>query len=187
MMMMPTLSLNFPEVVKQTTFLDHMELYWEQFGHPPERYLTPHFDFHFFGVPEAQVRAVDCKNLTPPAMELTPQGYAPAVPPGANAAEFCVPMMGFHGLPMSEFSGPGQFKPGLFDKVMIAGFYGGKYTFTEPMITREFLLTKQNFSFAVPRPEKVGRKTLYPKTFTATFDAKANAYNFVYSNFEAGQ
>ncbi|GEM85769.1 DUF5602 domain-containing protein [Meiothermus granaticius] len=187
MMMMPTLSLEFPDVVKKTTFLDHLDLYWEQFGHPPERYLAPHFDFHFFGVSQAQAMAVDCKDLTPPAMEMTPKGYAPAVPPGAKAAEFCVPMMGFHGLPLSEFSAPGQLKPGLFDKVMIAGFYSGKYTFTEPMITREFLLKKQNFSFEVPRPAKVGRKTLYPTVFTATFDAKANAYSFVYSGFEAGE
>lgn len=183
----PTLRLEFPEVVKNTTFLDHLDLYWEGAGHPPGRYLTPHFDFHFFGVPSSSVDRVDCKDLTLPAPELTPKGYAPAVPPGANPAEFCVPLMGFHGLPLSEFSAPGQLKPGLFDKVMIAGFYGGRYTFTEPMITREFLLRRQNFSFAVLRPTKVGRKTLYPTVFTATFDAKASAYSFVYSGFEAGE
>ena len=186
-MTMPALSLEFPQVVQQSTFLDHLNLYWVQSGHPPGRYLTPHFDFHFFGIPSAEVMKIDCKNLTPPALELTPEGYAPAVPPGANPAAFCVPTMGFHGLPLSEFGAPGQLKAELFDQVMIAGFYGGKYTFSEPMITREFLLSKQNFSFAVPRPAQAGRKTLYPTTLTATFDAKANAYNFVFTGFEAGQ
>lgn len=185
--MAPELTLDFPDIVKKTTFLDHLELWWEPFGHPPERYLAPHFDFHFFGVPAAMVKKVDCKNLTPPALEMTPKGYAPAVPPGANAAEFCVPLMGFHGLPLDEFSAPGQLKPGLFDKVLIAGFYEGKYTFTEPMITREFLLKKQNFSFELSHPAKTGRKTLYPKLLSATYDAKANAYNFVYSGFVMGE
>jgi hypothetical protein len=185
--MRPEVILEFPEAVKKTTSLDHLELWWEGFGHPPERYLAPHFDFHFFGIPASEVTKINCKNLTPPALELTPKGYAPAVPPGANPAEFCVPLMGFHALPLSEFAAPGQLKPGLFDHVLISGFYGGKYIFTEPMITREFLLKKQNINLEVSRPAKVGRKTLYPTRFQAIFDAKANAYQFVYSGFEMGE
>lgn len=183
----PEAILNFPEVVGKSTFLDHVQVWWEGFGHPPERYLTPHFDFHFFGVPRGEVAKIDCKDLTPPALELTPKGYAPAVPPGANAAEFCVPLMGFHGLPLSEFSAPGQLKPELFDYTLISGFYWGKYLFTEPMITREFLLKKQNLDLEVSRPAKVGRKTLYPTRFKLSYDAKANAYHLAYSNFQAGE
>lgn len=183
----PEAILEFPAAVKKTTFLDHVQVWWEGFGHPPERYLAPHFDFHFFGVSAAEVAKIDCKDLTPPALELTPAGYAPAVPPGANAAEFCVPLMGFHGVPMSEFSAPGQLKPGLFDHVLISGFYKGQYTFTEPMITREFLLKKQNLDLEVSRPAKTGRKTLYPTRFKLTYDAKANAYHLAYSNFQAGE
>ncbi|ADH65277.1 cytochrome c class I (plasmid) [Allomeiothermus silvanus DSM 9946] len=187
MMQGPTLRLELPEAVKQSTFLDHVDLYWEKFGHPPDRYLTPHFDIHFFGVPSAAVDKIDCKNLTPPALELTPKGYAPAVPPGANAAEFCVPLMGFHGLPLSEFAAPGQLKPGLFDYTLISGFYNNQYIFTEPMITKAFLLKKQGFSEAVSRPVTVGRTTLYPTRFSLSFDPQANAYNLVYSGFVAGQ
>lgn len=187
MMQGPTLRLEFPDVVKKTTFLDHMDLYWEKFGHPPERYLTPHFDFHFFGVPSPSVDKIDCKNLTPPALSLTPKGYAPAVPPGADPATICVPLMGFHGLPLSEFSGPGQFKPGLFDYTLISGFYNNQYIFSEPMITKAFLLKKQGFSETVSRPEAVGRTTLYPTQFKLSFDDKANAFNLVYSGFVAGK
>jgi len=187
MMNGPNLRLEFPDVVKQTTFLDHLDVFWEKFGHPPERYLTPHFDLHFFGVPSATVDKIDCKNLTPPDPTLTPQGYAPAVPPGVDPATACAPLMGFHGLPLSEFSAPGQLKPELFDYTLISGFYNNQYIFNEPMITKAFLLKKQGFSGAVARPKTVGRSTLYPTQFTLSFDPQANAYNLVYSRFEAGK
>lgn len=187
MMVMPDLRLEFPDVVKKTTFLDHLDLYWEKFGHPPARYLTPHFDLHFFGVPSAAVDKIDCKNLTPPGPDQTPKGYAPAVPPGVDPATMCVPMMGFHGLPLSEFSGPGELRSGLFDAVLISGFYEGKYTFTEPMITRAFLMTKKPFGGAVARPEVVGRSTMYPTKFNVSFDAATDAFNIVYGGFEAGK
>jgi hypothetical protein len=183
----PDLVLDFPEVVKRTTFLDHMEFWWEPQGHPPERFLVPHFDLHFFGVPAAEVAKIDCKDLTTPAPELTPKGYAPAVPPGANAAEFCVPLMGFHSVPLSEFSAPGQLKPGRFDHVMIAGFYGGRFIFTEPMITQAVLLQKETVRLAVGRPDKVGRKTLYPTTFVAQYDPTQDAYRLVFGGFQAGE
>lgn len=187
MMAGPTLRLEFPDVVKATTFLDHADVFWEAGGHPPERYLTPHFDAHFFGVSSAVVDRIDCKNLTPPDLALTPAGYAPAVPPGADAAAMCVPLMGFHGLPLSEFISPGKFRPGLFDHTLISGFYNNAYIFSEPMVTRAFMLTRQGFTEAVSRPATVGRSTRYPTRFTLRFDERANAYQFVYSAFEQGQ
>lgn len=182
----PTLRLEFPAVVKDTTFLDHLDLYWEAFGHPPERYLTPHFDLHFFGVTSAAVDRIDCKNLTPPDLALTPAGFAPAVPPGADPAAICVPLMGFHGFALSEFSGPGKFRPGLFDHTLISGFYNNAYLFTEPMVTRAFMMSRQEFSSALSRPQTVGRSTRYPTQMTMTHDERANAYQLVYSGFEQG-
>ncbi|WP_276956428.1 DUF5602 domain-containing protein [Allomeiothermus silvanus] len=183
MQMGPEVNLEFPDAVKKATFLDHMELWWEPLGHPPDRYLTPHFDFHFFGLSASETKTIDCKNLTAPTLDLTPQGYAPAVPPQAKPEEFCVPLMGFHALPLSEFAAPGQLKPGLFDQVMIAGAYASKFAFVEPMIARELLLKKQNLSMSVPRPPVLGRRTLYPTQFNATYDSASNAYQFVFSGF----
>lgn len=36
-------------------------------GHPPGPYLTPHFDFHFYTVPQEQRLAMDCADLSKPA------------------------------------------------------------------------------------------------------------------------
>lgn len=186
MMSGPTLRLEFPAIVKATTFLDHADFFWEPYGHPPGRYLTPHFDAHFFGVSSATVDKIDCKNLTPPAMALTPPGYAPAVPPGVDPATMCVPLMGFHGVPLSEFKAPGVLQSGLFDHVLISGFYDNQYIFTEPMVTKAFMLTKQGFTADVARPAQVGRATLYPTKFALRFDERANTYEFVYSGFQPG-
>lgn len=183
----PLLRLELPDVVKQTTFLDHIDVFWEKFGHPPDRYLTPHFDVHSFGIPGESTDKIDCKNLTPPDLALTPKDFAPAVPPGVDPATVCVPMMGFHGFALSEFASPGQFKPGLFDYTLISGFYDNKFIFTEPMITKAFLMKKQGFSSAVNRPATVGRNTLYPTRVSLRFDAQQNAFELVYSQFEKGQ
>ncbi|MCY3304630.1 cytochrome C, partial [Acinetobacter pittii] len=49
--------------------------------------------------------------------------------------------------------------------------------------TRELLLKKQNLSMSVPRPPVLGRRTLYPTQFNATYDSASNAYQFVFSGF----
>ena len=187
MSMGPTLRLELPSVVKDTTFLDHIDLYWEAFGHSPARFITPHFDIHFFGISSANTDKIDCKNLTPPDLKLTPAGFAPAVPPGVDPATMCVPNMGFHGLSLAEFTSPGQLKPGLFDYTVVTGFYDNKFIFTEPMISKAFLLKKQSFGSVISRPAIVGRNTLYPTEFNLRFDSQKNAFQLIYSNFEMGQ
>ncbi|MFD1731896.1 hypothetical protein ACFSC4_13800 [Deinococcus malanensis] len=116
-----------------------------------------------------------------------PQGWAPPVPPGVPPQAVCVPTMGFHSLPLSEFSAPGQIQPGLFDKVMIAGSYGGKLIFLEPMVTQQLLLNRQNFSLPVLMPRNLGRTTRYPTTFNAVYDPGLNAYQFILGDFQTVQ
>src|SRR5688572_14554725 len=52
--------LNFPPVVQATTYFNHVEIHSNLEGHhaagaDPHRYMAPHFDFHFYGIPVAQV------------------------------------------------------------------------------------------------------------------------------------
>jgi Domain of unknown function (DUF5602) len=177
--------VRFPAEVRETTFLDHLGLFWEPEGHEPTgRYDVPHFDFHFFNVPPDRAAAIDCTNLERRDPKLTPAGWVPPVPPGADPREFCVPLMGFHLIPESEFNGPGVFKPGRFDKVMIAGEYEGKFSFLEPMVTKAELEKRRTFSLPVPQPVHLGHATLYPTKFEARFDRAANAYELILSGFE---
>lgn len=180
--------IDFPAAVQQTTFLQHVGFDWNPHGHEPEgRYNTPHFDLHFHGISKAQANSIDCTDMTQINPADVPQGWAPPVPPGVPPQAVCVPTMGFHSLPFSEFSGPGQIKSGLFDKVMIAGSYGGKYIFLEPMVTQQVLLTRENFSLPVPMPSNLGRTTRYPTTFNAVYDPVLNAYQFILGDFQTVQ
>lgn len=182
------LQLDFPEVVQRTTFLNHLGLDWNPEGHEPTaRYGVPHVDLHFYTVNKAQLKAVDCRDLTQVDPASLPPGWLPPVPPGAPPTAFCVPQMGFHSLPATEFSAPGKLHAGTFDKVMILGSYGGKFTFLEPMVTRELLLTGQNFSLPVPVPQNLSQATHYPTRLNASYDRVADAYQFVLSDFRQVQ
>jgi len=180
--------LDFPKVVQDTTFFDHVSLDFMPEGHEPEgRYTTPHFDFHFFGVSKAEVQAIDCTDGAQPDPASVPHGWVPPVPPNATPQAFCVPQMGYHALHASEFKAPGVLQDGLFDKVMIAGYYQGQFQFVEPMITKALLEQKASFTLPVPQPASVGRPTRFPAKFEALYDAKAQAYTFVFSDFKTLQ
>lgn len=173
--MAPVATLSFPAAVQNSTFINHMEINWNEHGHPPVGvYDKPHFDFHFYHTTPDQVMAVNCTDMTAPPQGRVPQGYA--LPP--LTAENCVPMMGFHASPGSDFA------PGFdFQKTMILGYYGGNFDFVEPMVTRDFLLQKQDFSMSIPAPQNAGVSTRFPTKFTADFDESANAYHFIFSDF----
>lgn len=172
----PVAVLQFPQQVKAQTFIDHVEINWNEHGHPPQGVFTrPHFDVHFYHQTRAQVQAINCSDLTAPAANRIPQGYA--LPPVLTSQQ-CVPQMGFHASPGHVFA------PGYeFSREMILGYYGGNLTFVEPMVTRELLQQKQSFSLAIPAPQEVGVHTRYPTQFTAEWDEEEQAYHFVLSNF----
>lgn len=185
----PTIFIaDFPKQVSETTFINHFEFDWMPGGHEPARYMAPHFDFHFYGVDKAAVAAVDCSDATQPNPADLPEGWLPAAPPDMPDPRMaCQPKMGYHSLPASEFGAMGP-KEGLFDKVMVAGFYGGKFTYLEPMVTKAALEKKESFTLPVPQPKvSVGRTTLFPTSFKATYDADAKAYDFVLGDFKTVQ
>jgi hypothetical protein len=172
-------SLAFPDVVQQTTYFNHLEIHSQLHGHPispiaadPNRYRVPHFDLHFYAVPEEQVRAIP--GLPPPLppvpADRLPAGYAQ---PGPSE-----PQMGRHAGPLSELA-----QTGPFSAVMIAGFTpnGTQMHFLEPMLTRELMLRREDFTLPVPAPAALGLATQFPTRFEATFHG--NAYHFVFSDF----
>ncbi|HWG84591.1 MAG TPA: superoxide dismutase family protein [Deinococcales bacterium] len=168
--------LNFPAIVQASTFFNHADLYFVPTGHPPV-YQVPHWDFHFFGIPKAEVGAIDCTNLAGPAPATVPQGWAPPIPPDAPPAAVCVPRMGFHSSPVSDFAPGAKWMHSL-----IGVFYAGKWNALEPMISQEALLARHEISLPVPALT-VGRETLVPTRFTARWDQASSSYNLVFSGF----
>ena len=62
----PVIALALPPAAQTATGLTHLTVFWESMGHPPGPYLTPHFDFHFYTVPQEQRLAMDCADLSKP-------------------------------------------------------------------------------------------------------------------------
>jgi hypothetical protein len=162
--------LPFSAEVQKDTYFNHFEMHWNPKGHPPAVFETPHFDLHFYAVPESAVMSIASMDAEPPAPEYLPAGY---VYPGKDTFEM---QMGVHTL------NPAGLKP-PFNAVMIAGSDKGRMHFVEPMVTRAMLLAKKDVKLDMPRPARFGRSMLYPTKFEGKYDRKADAYRFVFSHF----
>jgi hypothetical protein len=180
----PAAVLPLPERAVAMAGLTQMTFYWEPVGHPPAAYMTPHFDFHFYLVPDAERLAIDCTDTTKPAE--IPAGYilpdeklpeAEAKMMGIDALiGVCIPQMGMHALVQSEYESGQPFR-GNF----VIGYYHAKPIFIEPMISRAMLLEKK--SFELPIPAIPGLTGAHPTVFRADYDATSDSYRFVFSGF----
>ena len=172
-------ALAFPSVVQDSTFFNHLEIQSNPHGHEappgsvnPDRNRVPHFDFHFYGIPEEQVWAIP--DLRPPL----PRVPADRLPAGYTQPGRSVPEMGRHSNPAWALTDPNP-----LSTIMIAGYLpdGSQMHFLEPMISQQVLLGQQDFTLPVPMPQTFGREMLYPTTFAAM--SQGNAWSFVFSDF----
>jgi hypothetical protein len=178
-------SLAFPELVRELTYFDHFEMHTQPIGHEappffanPNRNRLPHFDFHFYAIPEAEVWAI-------PEIRPWPNPLLPDVAPERLPAGYIQPV--FSALEMGRHSNPiySMIDPEPLETTMIAGFLpdASLMHFIEPMISREFLLERNDFELPVPMPEEFGRLMLYPTKCEAEYDPVSDAYHFIFSKF----
>lgn len=169
-------SVDFAPAVKEQTGFTFATIYWEPHGHPPAVYTVPHFDVHFYFVPADQVQSVDCKDTTKP--RLLPTAYSLPdvdIPQLGKLVGVCVPAMGMHAVPSGDLA-PGKHWEGS----MLVGYYSGKPTFIEPMITSALLLRKHSFSLKIPEIEPTPN-VRYPKRFRGIYLPGSQTYRFVLS------
>jgi hypothetical protein len=178
-------AIDMPATVTTQTGITQLTVFWEQGGHPPGAYMTPHFDFHFYSIAESERMAIDCKDLSKPAVlpasyglpdfplppEMIPMmGGVPAL------VGLCVPNMGMHALLSSEIE-----RTDPFASSMVVGYYKSAPIFIEPMLSKAMLMQKQ--SFDLPVPEIPGQNGVRPTKFRATYDTAQQAYRFTFSEF----
>lgn len=165
---------------KEVTPFEHLGVNWSHHGHLPV-FLVPHFDLHFYmitneerlAIPEYSVETDALFNLYPP------EGYMPSnyfTPPGQGSV---YPQMGKHWLPLNL----ADYLP--FSKIMVLGTYNGEFTFIEPMVTVDYLLSGPNFSASFSQPEYFQESTYYPTVYniyedTKTGDIVVSLSDFVY-------
>lgn len=164
-------TLALPKEAKGIGF-DHIGLDWSPKGHLPNGvYNVPHFDVHFYKMPEAQRAKISATGKdvarcnVKPAARYIPAGYI--MPPGTE-----VPMMGAHAL---NAASP-ELKGEPFTQTFIYGFYDGKVTFLEPMIAKSFLETKPNVVTPIPQPKAVAQSGYYPTRYRTSYDPVRKEY-----------
>lgn len=150
--------LYFP-VKKGKNFYKHMLVDWNPQGHEPAHvYDIPHFDFHFYYIPNEERLAIPGVNppyLDPaPGSEFIPSNYLEL--PGI------VPQMGVH---WADLLSPEIAGTGTFTKTLILGSYSGEFIFFEPMITRAYLLTHPNDLIGIRQPSAYKRSGWYPENY----------------------
>ncbi len=161
---------------------------WNSHGHVPEGvYTVPHFDFHFYVVPWAEVAMIlpSDPNFATEANNLPTGGYVPSLyavlaPPGSDAASVAVPQMGVHwsDLLAPELQGmlghPENYQP--FTRTFVYGSWDGEFTFLEPMITRAYLLAASDEVIPVRAPQLRPESGWYPSAYRITHDSQAKEY-----------
>ena len=168
-----------PDAVQSGTGFRVLRVYWEAHGHPPGPFLVPHFDFHFYVVPPADVVAIDCADSLKPSALAAGYGLPDVtIPQIGTLRGLCVPQMGMHSLPETELRATQPFQ-----KTMVVGYYHGQNIFVEPMVTRAILLERRSFTLDVPVVPGQPANTRYPTRFRADYDSTAQAYRFVFSEF----
>ncbi|HET7550103.1 MAG TPA: DUF5602 domain-containing protein [Gemmatimonadaceae bacterium] len=144
---------------------DHMTLDWNPQGHEPAPiYGVPHFDFHFYMIPDAEQAAIaGGPDNTPVESQFVPRDYASQV--------ISVPGMGVHWADTlsAEFHGT------PFTKTFIYGFYQGQMVFVEPMVTRDFLASHPDVSSPVKQAESYQTPGSYPTSYSVRYDASQHA------------
>jgi hypothetical protein len=169
-----TLMLDLPDQASATAF-DHATLDWNPQGHDPVALFgKPHFDFHFYMVDMATIQAISpsdpdyaAKVERAPEAKYVPQDYV--VPPDdAPAAAQAVPSMGVHWVDSSDTS----LVPGSYDfkDIVINGTWDGRYTFIEPIATREWLLTAPSSQQALKLPQAYQHAGYYPTAYGVHVD-----------------
>lgn len=155
---------------------------WQPEGHePPGVYDVPHFDVHFYMMPEMEVEAIEGGPATYSIPDpQIPTGYRRVAAvdtddDGEPDTPAVTPQMGEHLLNASapeipeQMGGDGE----EFTYTFIWGAYGddgeGRITFAEPMITREFLESQQDVTEEVGTPEVFAEPGMYPTSYSIQY------------------
>lgn len=166
--------LMFPAEADRTAF-SHMGFNWNPEGHGPLPgvFFRPHFDVHFYmatpayrhSITNDNLKDVHIQNIEPPR-DFLPSSYERA----PNTSE---PRMGTHYADMSSE----QLKPGKFDNIFLFGGHNGNILFWEPMLTRDYLLSKPNFTATIPQPKAYPVSGYYPLSYSVKFDKATGNIN----------
>lgn len=171
--------IDLPEEARRLTPYKHISLDWTPHGHEPNGvYDKPHFDIHFFMISRDEQNAITASNpdlQKLPDSSLMPPFYVPE--PGG------IDKMGKHWVDVtSPELNPA--KPAPFTNTLIYGTYNAKVIFIEPMVTRDFFLSKPDTVMSIRQPNSFAIKSHYPTKYKIKFDKAVNKITVSLLDFE---
>lgn len=156
---------------------------WNPEGHvPPGTYDLPHFDMHFYMVPEEKIDSIrvggcdlfiHCEDREKALMPVDPK----YVHPDHISVGATVGRMGDHLLnSKSPELAPDPKDKKKFTHTWIFGSYEGQITFYETMMTREYLLGKPQECFDIKLPQAWQRAGYYPTRYCIRHDSDSDTF-----------
>jgi len=162
---------------------------WEPHGHAPSGvYDSPHFDFHFYMLPEIERQRImpgPCSGVMNCDQEQRAISPVPSkyIPDNYINTELAFARMGNHYIDetIPELNG------GIFTQTLILGSYDSKITFYEPMVSRNFLLSKPRICSPIKIPVAFETAGYYPTKYCIRYNHYRKMYKvslekFVYRN-----
>jgi hypothetical protein len=153
---------------------------WNPVGHiPPGVYDLPHFDVHFYLEPIENVFAIEPGPCGPEfvrcdqfdlAKKSIPVNYIHSDYKDVDAV---APAMGNH---LIDLTSP-EFNGQRFTRSWIFGIYGGRITFYEEMLTRDYILSKPDRCHPIKTAAAVERAGYYPTVSCVRYDTARDTYN----------
>ncbi|MDX1396169.1 MAG: hypothetical protein R3195_17440 [Gemmatimonadota bacterium] len=161
-------------------------LNWNPIGHiPPGVYDTPHFDMHFYIEPIEKVFAIEPGPCGPEFVRCDQfERATKPLPPNYVASDYqdvqaVAPAMGNHLIDMTSPELHGE----PFTRTWIYGFYDGRITFYEEMVTRAYMLEQGAECFPIKAPEAVEIGGYYPASSCIRFDPESEEYSVSMEDF----
>lgn len=158
---------------------------WENHGHvPPGVYDIPHFDFHFYMISDIERKMIlpghcfglmNCE-LTEKAIQPIPDDY---IHPDYVNTELAFAHMGNHYV---DSTSP-ELNDGLFTQTFIFGSFDGDITFYEPMVSRDFLLSKPSMCAPIKQPLLFQTSGFYPTEYCVRYNANTEMYRVSLESF----
>ena len=140
--------LRLPREVREAAGVDHVGINWNPHGHDPNGiYDRAHFDFHFYRISLSErdelVDSPENETLgaAAPPKSLLPRDYV-------YAPKSFLPRMGAHWV---DRHAP-ELNGSPFTATFLYGFYRGELLFFEPMVTKDFLASKQPLEMKLKQP-----------------------------------
>jgi hypothetical protein len=158
--------LSIPDEAVASTPFQHSMLDWNPQGHePPGIYDVPHFDFHFYMMPMADVMKIPPYQVNPVGFDKNPA--AAYLPAGYIKNPGGVPAMGAH------WSDPtsAEFRGQPFTETFVYGSYNGQVTFIEPMVAMSYLKTSPNMDKEIKQPAQYEKPGYFPTRYSINTNA----------------